>query len=300
MALPDITVQQLEYLDAAARNDTWAQAAASLGVSPSALSQGLAELERRLGVRLFDRQGRRRVPTVEHATVLDHARRVLAQTNDLVAWAQGSRGGRSGRVRVGMIDAAAVDRFPDVLRRFREGRPDVAFHLTVAPSESLLRQLVEGTLDLAVCVAPPSPVPSLRVTSVLREPLRLYAPDGRRAGSPDTWGPWVTFPVGSHTRDLIGEAIRAAGGRFDVVAESHQPDVLREMVRLGLGWTVLPASQAERAPSPLVPARKAPLLTRELVVALRADALPIAAVDQLREALLASGGSGAAPRGQLA
>lgn len=281
MALPDITVQQLEYLDAVARSATWAEAAGSLGVSPSALSQGLAELERRIGVRLFDRQGRRRVPTSDHPVVLDHARRVLAQTHDLVAWAGASRHGRTGRIRVGMIDAAAVDRYPEVLRRFREDRLDVDFHLTVAPSAELIAQLVDGQVDLAVCVAPPERRAGVDVAHLVAEPLLLYAPDGRRAGAAEHWGPWVTFPSGSHTRQAIAGAARDAGARFDVVAESHQPEVLREMVRLGLGWTALPRSQAERPPAPLVPARKAPLLVRQLVVATRADAIPSPLVAQL-------------------
>ena len=60
-ALPDLTIRQLEYLVAVAEAPTWAEAADVVGVSPSALSQGLAELERRVGVELFDRVGRRRV-----------------------------------------------------------------------------------------------------------------------------------------------------------------------------------------------------------------------------------------------
>ncbi len=56
--LPQLTIQQLDYLVAVADHATWAEAAASLGVTPSALSQGLAELERRLGIGLFERVGR--------------------------------------------------------------------------------------------------------------------------------------------------------------------------------------------------------------------------------------------------
>ena len=56
--LPNLTVQQLEYLVAAADAPTRAAAAAGLGVTPSALTQGLAELERRVGLPLFERRGR--------------------------------------------------------------------------------------------------------------------------------------------------------------------------------------------------------------------------------------------------
>ena len=91
---------------------------ARIGVSPSALSQGLSELERRIGVPLFDREGRRRTlrPTAE--PVLAHARQVIALTSDLADWAERTRTGRAGELRVGMIDAAAVGHFTDVLRQF--------------------------------------------------------------------------------------------------------------------------------------------------------------------------------------
>src|SRR5262245_39488007 len=122
VAVPNLTVQQLEYLVAVADAPTWAVAAATIGVTPSALSQGLAELERRVGLTLFERDGRRRVLTTAAAPVLAHARDVVARTVDLARYAVRVREGRTGTLRVGMIDAAAVEHFPHTLRRFRAQR----------------------------------------------------------------------------------------------------------------------------------------------------------------------------------
>ena len=300
--LPDLSVRQLEYLDAVTRAPTWATAAAELGVTPSALSQGLAELERRLGVPLFERQGRRRVPTDAAGPVIDHARRVLNQTADLARWAADRRHGRTGRLRVGMIDAAAVGHHPEALRTFRRQRPDVELHLTVAPSAPLLAQLGRGELDVVVCVEPgtaevatASLAGEVDLVPLLDEPLAVYGPQGeagpgrRRGVGPTGWGPWLLFPEGSHTRAPITGALLAEGARVDVVAESHQPEVLREMVRLGMGWTVLPVVQAEHPPDPLRPVRRAALTSRTLVAARRAHALPDPAADALVE-LLTTGG----------
>ena len=116
-----------------------------VGVTGSALSQGIAELERRVGVQLFERDGRRRVLAASAAgPVLAHARDVLARTRDLADWSARTRAGRAGELRVGMIDAAAVHHYPDTLRRFRHQRPDVELRLTVAPSASLLADLARG------------------------------------------------------------------------------------------------------------------------------------------------------------
>ncbi len=289
--LPNLTVQQLEYLVAIGDGSTWAEAASRVGVSPSALSQGLAELERRIGVPLFERDGRRRRLTAVAAPVLAHARAVVASTHDLAGWAERTRSGNEGIVRVGMIDAAAINHYPTVLRRFRIERPEVELRLVVAPSRPLLADLLDAELDLVVCIEPPSPLDGVEWLRLRSDPLAVYAPPERReaVADPSGWGPWVTFPQGSHTRALIGDRLESLGARFEVVAESHQPDVLREMVNLGLGWTVLPVVQAEGGADPLSRARDDPIAERHLVVARRIDAAPLAAADLLVGALRSAG-----------
>ncbi len=278
-----LTTQQLEYLLAIDRAPTWAEAAASAGVTPSALSQGVAELERRLGVELFERDGRRRVPTRDHAEVLRYAEQTVAATHDLARWAEGRRGGRNGRVRLGLIDAAATHHYRDVLREYRTTRPDVELRLTVAPSSTVLQGLQRAELDLAVCVQPPETPPGIHTTFLLDDALAVLAPTGERAEGAGEWGPWVTFPVGSHTRQVVAAALQARGAPFDVVAESHQPEVLREMVLLGIGWTVLSLTgigpvDGLRVVDPV-------LARRRLVLARRVGAPPDRVIDDLAAAL---------------
>ena len=171
-----------------------------------------------------------------------------------------------------MIDAAAVVHLPDLLRRFRTDHPDVDLRLRVAPSAELLDLLVAGELDLVVCVDPPTPVSGIDTAPLLTEDLAVYGPPGNPNGPPATWGPWVLFPAGSHTRALVVDELRRLGAPIDVIAESHQPDVLREMVQLGVGWTVLPTSQAESGDRPLHRRRK--LTSRRLVLATRCRVRP--------------------------
>jgi DNA-binding transcriptional LysR family regulator len=266
-ALPNISVQQLDYLVAVHEAPTWGDAAAAVGVTPSALSQGLAELERRLGLALFERDGRRRVPTEAAATVLDHANAVLARTQDLARWAERRRAGMAGVLRVGMIDAAATIHSADGLSAFRAARPEVDLRLRVAPSAELLRALVAGRLDVVVCVAPVALPAGVVARTLLAEDLAVYAPPG---GPSRAWGPWVTYPVGSQTRELVLGALRRAGRSPDVVAESHQPEVLAQMVALGLGWSVLPVAQVERSGVALEAVGPTPFVRRTLVIARRA------------------------------
>ena len=284
--LPDLSIRQLEYLVAVADATTWAEAADEVGVSGSALSQGLAELERRLGVSLFERRGRQRVFRPTAQPVLDHARQVIALTGDLARWTERTRSADAGQIRLGMIDVAAVHHFPDELASFRASQPDLDFRLRVAPSGELLDLLVSGRLDIVVCVEPDVPIRGVEADVVLTEELAIYRPGGGRLGPPETWGPWVLFPEGSHTRSLIDRELRDTGATLQVVAESHQPDVLREMVQLGLGWTVLPVAQAEGGARPL---RRGRILTRRrLIAAVRDGNLHDPATAALRADLVPS------------
>ncbi len=320
--LLNVTTHQLQYLATMGRVDTLSQAAAELGISTSALSQALSELERRVGLSLFERRGRARTLNERGREMLVHAEHVLGATRDLTIWATDAAEGRRGAIRLGLIDIAAVGYFPSTLLRFRADRPDVELHLTVAPSGPLVEQLADGRLDLAVIVEPATPSgsgrpgspagrpatedrdatgmdvpgqPDLVAVELLVEELAVYAPPGRRVPlAPDRWGPWVTFPPSSHTRQLVAAAVRATGADFRVEAESHQPEVLRQLVNLGLGWTVLPVLQAEAEPNPLVRARRAPLLTRRLVL-VRRRSTPVDPVGaELIERLIGAGRSAGA------
>lgn len=281
-----VTSQQLQYLVAIDQSATWGDAAAAVGVSPSALSQGIAELERRLGLRLFERDGRRRVPTRDHGEVLRYAEQVVAATGDLDRWLRRRRRGEAGTLRIGMIDAAATHHCRSALRGFRDARADVELRMSVAPSGELLRELRRGRLDVVVCVRPAETPPGVEIEPLLDDPLAVLAPprvgSGPRPRAAD-WGPWVTFPEGSHTRAIVAGAVAAAGAPFEVVAESHQPEVLREMVLLDVGWTVLPTAGVPRLDELCVvePA----IASRQLVLARRQNPTPDAAADQLTAAL---------------
>src|SRR5215216_290231 len=152
------------------------------------------------------------------------------------------RSGEGGTLSVGMIDAAGLYVLPEVVRAFREAHPGVELKLTVDTSEALLARLRAFELDLAFVVGP---VEEADVSSaeVLREPLHIYAPPGD-AGDPAA-ARWVLYPEGSRTRAIIDAALARAGIMPAVALESSNPAVLRQMVALGMGWSVLPPAIAE-------------------------------------------------------
>jgi len=287
MKLANVTTSQLEYLSAAVSEPTWKAAAELVGVSPSALSQGIGELERRLGVRLFDKQGRRRVPTAEAHAARSHATRILAEMRELSRWAEEARGGGVGQISIGMIDTAAIHHFGDTLVAFRRAHGDLTVRLLVQPSNALLDHLRAGEVDAIVCVDP-EPDDRFVLEPLIAESLFVYAPPDASVGAPRMWGPWVSFPAASRSRRIMARKLRDRGATFDVVAESSQPAVLKEMVRLGMGWTVLAPVDAESEPHALVRATDGPIAERMLTLVRRADRVPNPALAQLLNQLRAA------------
>ena len=264
-----LTLQQLAYVRELERADTVTAAAQRLEVSQPALSQALAELERRLEVDLFDRRGRRLRLTEAGERVARFAEEVLGQADALDRWLNSYRLGRSGTLRVGMIDAASLYVLPAAVRGFRAAHPDVELELTVERSGVVLDQLRRYELDLAFVVAP---VPEdLEATPLVDEPLYLYGPpddDDPAAGD------WVLYPTGRQTRSLIDEGLARLAVRPNVTLESDSPEVLRQLVALGLGWSVLPVGVAEAGAAPLRRFNDDAVAVRTIVAVTRPGADP--------------------------
>ncbi len=272
----NLHLQQLAYLREVARRGSISGAAESLHVSQPALSQALAELGRRLDAPLLERAGRRRRMTEAGREVLRFAEETLAGAEALDRRLAMLRGGEGGMLHVGMIDAASLYVLPEVVRRYREAHPGVDLKLTVDTSNALLHRLRAFDLDLAFVVGPVQEQ-DLSATEVLREPLHVYAPrddaDDPRAAR------WVLYPEGSRTRRVIDDAFARSGIVPAVVLESSNPAVLRQMVALGLGWSVLPPAIAEAEGEPPGVRRGGRLAERPIHAAWRRQRPPDAKVE---------------------
>ena len=302
--LPNLSTHQLLYVREAARAPTWTDAAHRLGVSQSALSQGVAEVERRLGMSLFERRSRARLPTPALALVLEVADRIIASVDDLDQRLFELETGKRGQLRIGMIDTAALGPFALALASFRSSHPDVVTTLVVDSSVPLSQSVASGELDLAVVIAPNTALTraplSFRVDPLMSEQMYVYPAFGLPKSSanwgPERWGPWVAYPSGSQSRDLIERALLSRGAETTVVTESSNPDVLRQMVRLGVGWCVLPKNIAEAGNVPLIPLKGAALTQRFMALIRRSNALTNSAADEVANRLMTANGESVSRR----
>src|SRR6185312_2315010 len=110
------TTRQLQYAVAVAEARSFSQAAVLCGVSQPSLSAQLAQLEDALGVRLFERDRRRVLTTAAGEALVVRARRILAETDDLVGAARRLGDPLTGTLRIGVIPTISPYLLPTVVR----------------------------------------------------------------------------------------------------------------------------------------------------------------------------------------
>ncbi len=147
-------LRQLQLLVALQQCGSVVQAAACLHMSQSAATQTLAEMERVLDIRLFERHARGIRPTLAGQTLVEMARGVLAALQESCETLAAIRLGAQAALRLGAIPAAARAIVSPLLARFYAVHPEVHVDLHEDGSARLLPQLLGGGLDAVFCRQP--------------------------------------------------------------------------------------------------------------------------------------------------
>lgn len=150
MPLTRLTLRQLEAFAAVAEVRGFAAASAQMGLSSSAVSQLIAELESTIGFRVFDRSTRRVELSSAGRDFLASVQTALRHVRLAEAAAADVRNRASGVVRVGapLVLAGAV--LPAIVRAFTEARPKVVVRIRDTPVDALVDRVAAGDIDLAV------------------------------------------------------------------------------------------------------------------------------------------------------
>lgn len=149
-----LTIRQMEYFEALAETRHFGRAAELAGVSQPALSAQIAEMEQRLGCRLFERGGRDVRLTEDARLVQPRIERILAELRELEAAARRGRRALEGRFRMGIIPTIAPYLLPALLPRIRSRFPALQLELREAVTDTLVEEAIAGRLDGFVAALP--------------------------------------------------------------------------------------------------------------------------------------------------
>ncbi|MCB1836920.1 MAG: LysR family transcriptional regulator [Alcanivoracaceae bacterium] len=246
-----MTLTELRYLVALAREKHFGRAADECNVSQPTLSAAIKKLEEHLGITLFERRPREVRVTADAEPVIAQAQRVLEQADMLEQMAHQHRDQLSTPLRVGAIFTVAPYLFPVIVPRIRKAAPDMPLFIEENYTHVLRGKLERGELD-AIIVALPFSGGGLVRAKMYEESFSVLLPADHpwakhKAIKPDMLLDETLLLLGEgHCfRDQVLElcpAIDSHKLKNLLQIEGGSLETLRHMVASGLGITILPDS----------------------------------------------------------
>ncbi|RUZ12483.1 LysR family transcriptional regulator, partial [Mesorhizobium sp. M7A.F.Ca.CA.002.15.1.1] len=225
---PDLLRTFLAFVD----SGSLAQAAASIGRSPSAVTAQMQRLEEVVGEPLLAPQGRGRGLTPAGEDLVGHAKRILAVHREAWLALKGARA--AGRVAIGTTQDFADSGLPDLLRAFAGSHPRVRIELRVGRSAELAQALQSGGLDLAIVMRQTAAADEV---GVLREPM-IWLCSQKGLATRQEELPLALLDPYCGFREAALAALDAAGRRYRIAAGSASLAGLRTAVNAGVALTL--------------------------------------------------------------
>jgi DNA-binding transcriptional LysR family regulator len=247
-------LRHLQTFQTVLREGSFLRAARALRLAQPTVTLHIQELERELGLELFDRRGRRRQQTPAGELLAQRALPILDSLDALGRSLEELREGRSGLLRLGSIEPAASRRLMPLLGRLRAQRPGLRVRLEIAGTGGVSRGVADAVIDVGLCSAPPAEL-GLRFEPLFDEEIVLLLPRAHRLArkrslvARDLEGePLALTEQGCAYRRRIEASLQERGVRPQWALECGSAGTLRSAVRHGLGVAVLPRLTAEPAP----------------------------------------------------
>lgn len=242
-AMPiDSASAELRAFDATARTGSMSAAARELALSQPTISGHIAALERRFGVELFFRRGRRVELTPFGVELKESTHRMFRAEAEALGALREARSQYRGQLHICAVGPYNVT---PMLKRFRAQWPAVRLSVSVGDSSEIVQRVIDYRGDIGVLVHAVAD-PRIHCVPYRRQTLVVFAsrehPLARRGGVrlADLEGQeFVMRESGSTTRAVFERGLQRAGVQIRIALEMGSREAVREAVAQGLGLGVV-------------------------------------------------------------
>jgi len=242
--MKNLTLKQLRYFEALARDGRFRRAADACAISQPALSMQIKELEQEVGGDLFERNAREVKLTAFGQTFALRVRDILRAVDELAELARASRDPFLARLRIGIIPTIAPYLLPAIINDLNKTFEGIEIQVRETQTAKLVQELAQGELDLAI-VALPVSAPFLTEMKLFEEEFVLVR--GREdAGKPVPEREalremrLLLLEEGHCFRDQALSFCKIGATRPREVMEGSSLSTLVQMVSAGIGVTLIP------------------------------------------------------------
>jgi len=306
-----MTLTELRYVVAVARERHFGRAAEACFVSQPTLSVAVKKLEVELGVQIFERGPSEITITPAGNRVIEQAQRTLEEAEKIKSIAKATADPLDGPLTLGVIFTVAPYLLPQLIPVLRKRTPKMPLMLEENYTATLTERLKRGDIDAAI-VALPYSEPGITVTPLYDEPFLVALPKAHPWAARKTIAAadlanesLLLLGTGHCFRDQVLNAcpaLKQSGatpGSLQKTVEGSSLETIRLMVASGMGLTILPASAvpAKRAAADLltyIPFSR-PTPDRRVILASRSSFPRSAALQAIRQAIAVCSLNGALP-----
>ncbi|SFQ76991.1 DNA-binding transcriptional regulator, LysR family [Pseudomonas sp. NFPP07] len=271
----EISLDRLRTLVAIVDLGSFAEAARALNLAPPTVSLHIADLEARVGGSLLSRTRGRVQPSAIGETLVERARRLLADAEQALEDVQRQVLGLAGRVRLGASTGAIAQLLPQALETLGQRHPGIDLQVAVLTSQESLKKLAEGSLDIGLVALPQTPVKGLRIEPWRKDPVMAFLPSRWQCPDPVTpqWlaaQPLILNDHSTRLSRLTSEWFALGGQQPTARIQLNYNDAIKSLVAAGYGATLLPHEAATPLPDTRIAMRPLqPPLWRQLGIAHR-------------------------------
>ncbi|KAB8309594.1 LysR family transcriptional regulator [Erwinia endophytica] len=270
------SLRQLRVFVAVAHHKGFSQAGQIIGLSQSAVSHSIKELENEMGIRLLDRTTREVVLTEAGIQLASRLERLLEELNTTLLDVRRYGQQRSGTVRVAASQTISAHLMPQCLAASQIHFPDIKVMLRDRPQQWVLQSIHNAEVDFGIVIGPLSPE-EFECEAILDEPFLLLC----RQDDPLAQQQVVSWQMlnqrllvlqdyTSGSRVLIDEALKGQQVQTEIVQEIGHPATLYPMVEAGIGISILPALALPLPQGrPLLVKRMVPEINRTIMLVRR-------------------------------
>ena len=237
------SIKTLKNFLAITRHKSVAAAAREIGLTAAAAGQQLQQLEKEIGLELFDR-------TKRSLSLNAHGRSLIEPIQEIVARyeALGShlKSDLSGTIVLGALVSTLMGAFGKTLNELKQSFPSLEVKLIAGLSSDFLDQVLDGTLDAAIVTESPYALPqNVQWTELYKEPMILISPASSskpksNASHADSKLPFIRFERNTWTGHLVDQTIKANKLSIQEGMELNSVEAIIELVRQGLGYSIVP------------------------------------------------------------
>ena len=230
---------------------SFSRAAEQLFITQPAVSKRIQALENSLNTILFDRIGKSVQLTEAGLALMPNYLRIIEELDESRRIISNLRENTSGILKLATSHHIGLHRLPPILKQYSQAFPDVTLELQFMDSEQATQLVLQGEIELGIITLPSQPDERLALQKVWHDPMDcVVASDHPLAGIRKITRaqllsePSILPSSGTYTRGLINAALKQIDDS-NILMETNYLETIKAMVKIGLGWGVVPNSMLD-------------------------------------------------------